>query len=559
MPTQEAPASRPFRRGRLFYGGLLTALVLGHMAVNGYWLHRDLNLRSYDASPHLLAEAQAYRVVQRQGVAGALRVARGVGAGWWPSASYLPWTAMSLVFGHSMAKLRFYNIIFLTLMMVSTYFLGRRLHSRRAGLLAALLVGFFPAVYGESRQFGMDLPGAALVTMSMALLLATNRLSSPWRSLLLGLGAGVCLLFRPQWVLLLMPPVLAQLVLSLGAGRTASRARVLFNVWLSLAAALAVTSLWWLGRHDILFNFLIGQRRGAEFSGDSLPSWLFYLGALPWACSSFLILAFLGSLACWHRSPPWTGWMKRQAGIVLWAWLLGGLVGISLIKIHFLRFLLPICPAIALVTACGLLQAPRRIIRRSLVGLVVCMAASTWLVDSLVFTVTPRNTLPAGLLREEPRGMTNGPPEVSLLLTSMEAIARELQRRHPRGRGASVRMLCPAEEKLLITWMAAPVLRLRLPELVIQRLWFARRDLSAARLLIAGTAMPLLPEKMPIKQQYVISFNPSRPALRGSPPVSGGRLLLSMPAPHDGSGISVSLWHRGGRSNGFHATTVYHH
>ena len=88
---------------------------------------------------------------------------------------------------------------FLGLGMAAAYLLGRRLAGGTVGVAAALLFGSAPFVVFSTLRFQLDLPLAAMVTLALAVLLATD--ASPigrWRSRSAWCAGSGCSPSRPS-------------------------------------------------------------------------------------------------------------------------------------------------------------------------------------------------------------------------------------------------------------------------------------------------------------------------------------------------------------------------
>ncbi len=85
------------------------------------------------------------------------------------------------VFGYTPLTASLFGLVCLLLTMVLLYLIGRKLHSERAGLIAALLYALIPMVAIESSGAGDDIPMVFFVTLSVLLVLyavtATHRTS----------------------------------------------------------------------------------------------------------------------------------------------------------------------------------------------------------------------------------------------------------------------------------------------------------------------------------------------------------------------------------------------
>lgn len=515
---------------------VLGAIFLVAAGANALWVVQDQTLRAYDMGPHIEAAARAHDVVRTEGLSGALRVLRGHAAGWWPSAGYLPWTMLSLVFGHSVTALRLFNLLYLALLLWAVFDLGRSLRSERAGLVAAALVLLYPGVYGESRQFGLDFPGAALVALCMALLLRTRCLSRRGAAAWLGLATGAAVLVRPQSAFFLAVPGLLAVVAGLYRPPAGSRARVLVNTALALGLAAGTSGVWWFGRVGEIAAALGSHRSGwAELPAAEHSALVEYLLVGP-LCFSAFGLFVAGLMLPWHAMAVRAdvrqgGLADAVAPLLLWAWLVSGLTFLSLLHVTSLRYLLPLCPPLALISAHGLVSAGRHRgpwARRVGLGLALGAAATLWLLDSFIAT----SPLPVGLGSAHPAHLfqlhvTSGPPARDPIVLAAQRMADQLRRRHPRTREVAVRMLCPPQEQptarprrcgveLQLRWITAAVLAAELPGVVLdpERLgsdgWY--RPIEAA-------AVPL--GRAAVKQCYTLVF--SHPDTSAD---HGGRLIF---------------------------------
>jgi 4-amino-4-deoxy-L-arabinose transferase-like glycosyltransferase len=57
--------------------------------------------------------------------------------------------------------------IYLILLIIFTYLIGKEIYDKKVGLIAAILVSFYPLAYGLSRLFLLDLPVAAMLTATV--------------------------------------------------------------------------------------------------------------------------------------------------------------------------------------------------------------------------------------------------------------------------------------------------------------------------------------------------------------------------------------------------------
>ena len=454
----------------------LAGILAAHLLVNVIWLQADLTLRAEDQGTQLASAASAHSVVTEHGVAGVWDVLRGEVGTRQPGAGYLVWVALALIFGHSIFALRLYNIVYLVLLLASVLYVGRRLCSARAGLLAAALLSLYPAVFGASRQFGADFPATAMVATGVAALLYCERFGRTGPSALLGLVVGLGLLVRPLTLFTLAPVLALAAPWSLHRPPSVSRARVALNLALAAAVAAASSAAWWWGRLPQIYQALVLHQRGeVKLHWMEQSSLVYYLRHLPYGTTPFLLgvagLALAGlllgrrELQLSRRAEPW----------LVWAWLVLGLGTLALLKVHMLRYMFPVLPALALITAHGLCSLPHRKSRRLMVATVIVTAAATWLFCS--FAVGP----PSGSASGSEEACSSylcgtwrygGPPATDPPVETAQRVARVLRQAHGDGARVVVRMpvdfAAGEDHEILHAFVVAnAVLMTELPRVVV--------------------------------------------------------------------------------------------
>ena len=113
--------------------------------------------------------------------------------------------------------------VFNGILLLSCYGQGRQLHSRRAGLWAALFVATAPALLNQRTDYLIDLSLTAVMTGSWWILSQRRWLAAGRRwlwSVLSGIGLGLVALTRPTGLVLLWLPLL---LLMIGGLREARR------------------------------------------------------------------------------------------------------------------------------------------------------------------------------------------------------------------------------------------------------------------------------------------------------------------------------------------------
>ena len=100
------------------------------------------------------------------------------------------------------------NALFLTVLAISTYAIGRRLGGRLAGLLASFFVLTTPMLVTQFKEYQTDAPLTAMVALSLYFLIVANGFSNRQASILLGVAAGLGALTKWSFLLTMLLPVL---------------------------------------------------------------------------------------------------------------------------------------------------------------------------------------------------------------------------------------------------------------------------------------------------------------------------------------------------------------
>jgi len=450
---------------------VLAAIIVVCCAANLTWIFQDATLRGYDMGPHMLGVANAYAVFAEEGFWEGLKWSAQLKNASWPGTSYLPMVGLSYLFGLSVEALRIYNLIFLALMVVAVYFIGSRVRSRQAGLLAAALVPLFPGVTADSRQIGLDFPCGAMVAVCVALLLSTDRFGRPGRCALLGVAAGLATLIRPHAHFFLALPVV--LVLGLALARpAASRLRVLAGAGLAMVGAVAMSAPYWVGNLTQIWGTFFDHQEGKII--DSVgPSFPFYVKAIQVSAGGFLlgvcVVAALAVALDWWRGRGDPDAPRARQMWVVWAWIVGGAAVLSWIDVHRLRFLVAFLPALAVVIAVGVTSLRNRPFRWVAAGAVLLGAATPALFNTVDLAGLPLPGVRPPAVREIPRtelSLRGGVPIQDPYIQVLQRLVKRLAARHEDGEGVLVRLVVgPRVDPMVMHWAAVPMLMVNLPRL----------------------------------------------------------------------------------------------
>lgn len=328
-------------RARQRFGPLaMVALpVVGFIAISVWWVHTDFLLPSGDNGKHLAIAFGLYDDF-RNGFFGVPFKAYYA----YPPGVHLVGAVGSLIFGPSRSTAVITeNAVFVPMLAAGCYGVARRAFNRFAGVLAVLFALASPMVISLSHVFMLDLPTAAVVSVTVWALVESDRFANVSVSALAGLGAAFGLYCKSTFPIFIAGVVLVMLL------------RGGWRNWRGLVAFVAVPAVIagpWYVYH---FNDLTGQTKGAVN-----PQALNWYGNVPypsqWSVSNFT----------WY----WWNLINNQVYVPLAALFVVGFVS-------------------------GLVRmARRRLDRRSVIPELMAGAVVSYIGISLITLDDPRYTIP---------------------------------------------------------------------------------------------------------------------------------------------------------------------
>lgn len=240
---------------------LLGILVAAQVAVNWAWLRTNVVILAWDRPRHLI-ESLVYNDILRQ------VTLRSMFEAWTHSGYYPPlfhWAMVGFykVFGVSMDVAAAVNTLFLIVLLVAAYGIGRRIGGKGVGLLCAFLTSTLPMIFAMSRYTYIEFSLTAMVALSIWLLLLSEGFGHRTYSLLFGLSVGLGLLTKWTYVLFVFP---ALVVVLLRAGLWSELSKGLRSLrldarWVAIAAtsAIVLTLVWYVPNLDPIAQLPLGH------------------------------------------------------------------------------------------------------------------------------------------------------------------------------------------------------------------------------------------------------------------------------------------------------------
>jgi hypothetical protein len=335
------------------------AVSVVFVALSCWWLSRDRSIPVFDAGIHLGFAIDAYEALGAGHVLRALTESTP-----YPPLAYLVGALGVWLGGVGVAPaIIAENVVFVPLLALGCYKVGRLAFGPLAGLLAVVFALGSPLIVEEFHEFMLDAPETAMVAIAVWALLASRRFSAVGCSALAGLAVGLGMLTKETFVFFIAGVVA---VTALRGGRRAWRGMLAFA-----AVALAVAAPWYL-RELSTIHTLGGEAFGSSsaMSGPAFPAGIapprLSAANLEWYMWSFLnwqllapLFAFAALGALWTlvgfaRRRPVSRFAPELAVGALVSW-----VAITETFVHAARYGMPMTLYLAVLAAGWIASLPR--------------------------------------------------------------------------------------------------------------------------------------------------------------------------------------------------------
>ena len=381
-------ADRPASSRRWLPFAILTALILFHVVSNIVWLQQDGRSLYGDTGNHARASMTIFEVLRTPSPDMLSRIGRATT--FWPPLAYLLTQPLYILFGVSTDVTSFTTTLWFALAILFTYFIGRKLYGWRAGLLAAFVFSFYPAVYLQSRTYYVDMALTAMVLISLYCLLRTDAFRHRTASLVFGFALGLAALTKNAFIIMTIGPALAVAALALASGgitawrqllswqpgqrlqpQAGDLAQRLLNMALAGVLVVLLAAPWYLTHLGIL-AFNAGEVTRDVHLANKPLIWYplkFDEALLIWPYLLLLVGLAVGLLR-----------IRRHWFVLLW--LLSGVAIITMVTRQNVRYLLPVMPAAALLSAYWIVSLRSRLLRTALIGITALFQVALFFVMS---------------------------------------------------------------------------------------------------------------------------------------------------------------------------------
>jgi 4-amino-4-deoxy-L-arabinose transferase-like glycosyltransferase len=311
------------------------------------------------------------------------------------------------------------NIVWIGLLVFSTYGVGKRLWNARVGWLSAVFVVSAPLIVDAGKDYMLDLPLTSIAALALYLLIRADGFASRRHSLLLGATCGCGLLVKWSFPLVVALPVVHAAAMALHDARARRRFDRLLNLAAAGVVAFGIAGVWYLHNGLSVLGSLNAYDgpEGARLGNPrvaSVQSALWYLWNLvnnELYLIPFLLVVFGIAFTVRERELA-----RRNLWPILMA--VGTYVAFSLLRHKDVRYTLPMLPALAVIATSWLeYLAPRA--RALTSAAFVAYSAAAFMAISFGTSLLPKQTtigLPSAAFTPDSikvfaqHGYLNGPP-----------------------------------------------------------------------------------------------------------------------------------------------------
>jgi len=203
-----------------------------------------------------------------------------------------------LVFGTCHDSALMSNLLFLAILILSSFFIGKKIHSENAGLLMAFIASTIPIYSYLMRDYMIDFALSSMVSLGIALLLYTDNFENLKYSIFFGAVLGLGMLTKWTYIVYLAVPLCISTFIFVKKSITKKKYRRIGNILIVFLIAFIIAALWYLPHFKSLIPNLIGYGGLARNSSlISLANLSYYLLAIMKEYSFFYFILFIAGTA----------------------------------------------------------------------------------------------------------------------------------------------------------------------------------------------------------------------------------------------------------------------
>jgi 4-amino-4-deoxy-L-arabinose transferase-like glycosyltransferase len=282
---------------------------------------------------------------------------------------------------------------YLFILIFSTYKIGQTLKNNKLGFLMAISLIGMPFLMSQTREYQLDFPLTAMVTLNLYLFLKTNLFKDRKFSLIFGCISGFGMLTKWTYLIFFVGMIIVSFILD----KKKNYFIKFKNIIIVIIMMLLISGPWYLSN---LNNFISGYRRNITNSikeGDpnilSIESLLWYPNSLYKDHLRFplLILSIIGLIYIIKN------WKKSRKIVQLLLISLFYLLILTMFRNKDPRFIEPLTPILIILICFWIIELKNPLVRKSLIVFLILLSLFNYYISSFGLINLPPNALESRL------------------------------------------------------------------------------------------------------------------------------------------------------------------
>ncbi len=361
------------RKINIIYPAVLLLLLGFHLVNNYIYIKNDNSLLGYNELTHINMGVEWVNRLDefiRRPLMGFPPVNFHL-YGYYPPLFYISSGLMCFIFGHTYLVMVMTNAIFLGILLISVYGIAKVMLNEKAGLISAVTLSLYPAIFGSSRSYNLDIALSAMVSLSIYLLLCSDNFSKRNYSIFTGVACGLGMLAeRLVFPLFIFGPLLYvgyQAFFRKPNDKLKNKAKLInFGLFSFIAAAISLPFYWnWF--RNFFYWSMSNSVSDVLLSKRLLDAVLFYpLVLFNSHLFPFFCLVLVVALPSFFFS-------KNKYKYMILLWIIIPYLFFGLIENKQYVYSIPFLAAFAIISAMGISSIRLRLIRIAVIFLVVLL------------------------------------------------------------------------------------------------------------------------------------------------------------------------------------------
>lgn len=279
--------------------------------------------------------------------------------------------------------------VFLIILLVSLYKLGKFIKDEYLGILACAIILFYPVVFTQTRIYMLDFPLLSIISLNIYFILRSENFKNKKYTFLFWFSAVICIFVRINYLIFITPPFIYCLFNAIKKKNISTKGILVILIILAVSGFIyymallphvlkplasllrlksSIVSITWSPPYLQTIPFFLHKIRSMLWYGWGFINWqagFFYFVFLLWGLFKLLKSENI------HKGFILT-WLGGAYFILCWF-----VYGIDKdMEVSAIRYSMPLLVPISLITAYGVVKIKRKRVRRLLVSIVLIYAVA---------------------------------------------------------------------------------------------------------------------------------------------------------------------------------------